>query len=62
MQHGLSSKERETKSITLQIKVEMLRKNLEETLKYELLTTNQYLPQMELLVEIVDDILSSIHR
>jgi hypothetical protein len=62
MQHGLSSKERETKSITLQIKVEMLRKNLEETQKYELLTTNQYLPQMELLVEIVDDILSSIHR
>jgi hypothetical protein len=62
MQHGLSSKERETKSITLQIKVEMLRKNLEETQKYELLTTNQYLPQMKLLVEIVDDILSSIHR
>lgn len=56
MQHRLSSKGYETKSIPLQILVEMLRKTLEETQKYKLLTTNQYLPQMELLVEIVDDI------
>ncbi len=39
----------------------MLRKTLEETQKYELLTTNQYLPQMELLVEILEDISSPIH-
>jgi hypothetical protein len=40
----------------LQVKVELLRKSLEVTQKYELLTTNQYLNQMELLVEILQEV------
>lgn len=40
----------------LQNKVERMRKSLEEIQKYELLTTNQYLLQMELLVEILQAI------
>lgn len=61
MQHRISSKGHEIKSIPLKVKVEMLRKTLEETQKYELLTTNQYLSQMELLVEILEYISSTIH-
>jgi hypothetical protein len=56
MMHHRLSKEHETKSIHLQVKVDMLRKSLEETQKYELLTTNQYLSQMELVVEILQAI------
>ena len=50
------SMRRQVPLIPLQDKVERLRKSLEETQKYELLTTNQYLPQMELLIEILDDV------
>ena len=56
MQHELSSREQVQKTISLQVKVELLRKSLEETQKYELLTTNQYLNQMELLVEILQEV------
>jgi hypothetical protein len=35
------------------LKLELLRKSLEEVQKYELLTTTQYLDQMELLLEIL---------
>ena len=35
------------------LKVELLRKSLEDVQKYELLTTTQYLTQMELLLEIL---------
>ena len=35
------------------LKLELLRKSLEEVQKYELLTTTQYLNQMELLLEIL---------
>ena len=49
-------RKRDTLIVPLQLKIELLRKSLEETQKYELLTTNQYLNQMELLVEILQDI------
>jgi len=42
--------------IPLQGKVELLRESIGEVQKYELLTTNQYLKQMELLVEILEDV------
>ena len=42
--------------IPLHDKVEQLRARLGEVQKYELLTTNQYLHQMELVLEILDDI------
>ncbi len=38
------------------VKVELLRKSVEEVQKYELLTTNQYLKQMKLLLEILQEI------
>ncbi len=45
--------------IPLHDKVEQLRARLGEVQKYELLTRNQYLHQMELVLEILDDI--SVH-
>jgi hypothetical protein len=42
--------------IPLQDKLEILRKCMEETQKYKLLTTNQYLKQMALVVDILEDI------
>ena len=42
--------------IPLHEKVEQLRARLGEVQKYELLTTNQFLHQMELVLEILDDI------
>ena len=44
------------KEIPLQEKVELLEKSVEEVQKYELLTTNQYLQKMELVLEILQDI------
>ncbi len=40
----------------LQRKVELLRRSVDETQKYELLTTNQYLQQMELVIQILEDV------
>ena len=37
-------------------KVEMLTKSVSEVSKYELLTTNQYLQQMELILALFEDI------
>jgi hypothetical protein len=37
-------------------KVQMLAKSISEVSKYELLTTNQYLQQMKLVLEIFNDI------
>ena len=42
--------------IPLQDKLEILRICMEETQRYELLTTNQYLKQMALVVDILEDI------
>ncbi len=50
------SRKREAQKIPLPVKVELLSKSVEEVQKYELLTTNQYLRQMELLLEILQDI------
>ncbi len=50
------SRQREAKKVPLPVKVDNLRKSVEEVQKYELLTTNQYLRQMELLLEILQDI------
>ena len=41
-------------------KVEMLTKSVSEVAKYELLTTNQYLQQMELVLAIFEDISKEI--
>ena len=50
------SRQREAQKALLPVKVELLRKSVEEVQKYELLTTNQYLQQMELILEILQDI------
>jgi hypothetical protein len=42
--------------IPLHVKVELLKNSIEETQKYELLTTNQYILQMEQVIEILEDI------
>lgn len=41
---------------SLENKLEKMRKNIEHTKRYELLTTNQYLEQMELILEILYEI------
>ncbi len=48
--------QRKAQKVTLPVKGELLRKSVEEVQKYELLTTNQYLRQKELLLEILQDI------
>ena len=50
------SRTHEALKVPLAVKVELLRKSVEEVQKYELLTTNQYLQQMDLLLEILQDI------
>ena len=42
--------------IPLKIKIDLLQSSLDKVQKYELLTTNQYIEQMELVVEIIRDI------
>ena len=44
-----------TRLISIKDKIEVLRLNIEETQKYELLTTNQYLKHLELIVSILGD-------
>jgi hypothetical protein len=50
------SRRREDQNIPLPVNVDLLKKSVEEVQKYELLTTPQYLQQMELLIEILQDI------
>jgi hypothetical protein len=45
-----------SKSIKSQDKIHVLKLMIEETQKYELLTTNQYLPQIELVVGILEEL------
>ena len=54
------SRKREAQKIPLPVKVELLRKSVEEVQKYELLTTNQYLQHMELLLEILQTLSQTI--
>lgn len=51
-----SSRKHKTQLIPLQDKLDILRINIEETQKYELLTTNQYLKQIELVVDILEEL------
>jgi len=44
------------KLIPPESKLEILKLLIEETQKYELLTTNQYLPQIELVVGILEEL------
>jgi|APSaa5957512622_1039677.scaffolds.fasta_scaffold13780_3 guanylate kinase len=41
-------------------KMEALRKSVDEVQKYELLTTNQYLQQMDIIVSILKDIQTQV--
>ena len=43
-------------------KVEQLQRSVSEVYKYELLTTNQYLKQMELVLEIFQDIIEKLKQ
>ena len=54
LEHSL--RKRKVQLIPLQDKIEILRICMKETQKYELLTTNQYLKQMELVADILEDI------
>lgn len=45
-----------TKQLSFQEKLELLRLCIEETQRYQLLTTNQYLKHMVLLISILDDL------
>ncbi len=56
MRFDHSTRKRQAPLIPLHDKVEQLRASLDEVQKYELLTTNQYLHQMELVLEILDEI------
>ena len=55
-QLGASSNMSKTRMISLEDKLEILKINIEETQKYELLTTNQYLKHIELVVDILEDL------
>jgi len=54
--YELSTLRGKTKQIPLHDKLEMLNLCIEETEKYELLTTNQYLKHMILVIDILDDL------
>lgn len=45
-----------TKAYQIESKIEELTRSVSEVYKYELLTTNQYLKQMELVLDILNDI------
>ena len=46
----------EPDKIPLRVKIDLLQPSLDKVQKYELLTTNQYIEQMELVLEIIRDI------
>ena len=56
------SRKREAKEVPLAVKVDKLRRSVEEVQKYELLTTNQYLQQMELLLEVLQEITQKVNQ
>lgn len=51
-----STSEKSTQIESLKEKLEDLRTHIEDTQKYELLTTNRYLEQMELIFKILQDL------
>ena len=54
-----SPRKRKAELFSLKDKVEILKIQVDEVQKYELLTTNQYLKHMELVVSILEDLSSS---
>ena len=60
--YELSTLRGKTKQISLHDKFEMLKLSIEETEKYELLTTNQYLKHMILVIDILDDLTQKINK
>ena len=59
-QLSYENKEQGAKVSSLELKIDELNRSVSEVYKYELLTTNQYLKQMALLLEILDDISDSL--
>ena len=59
-QQCYDNKEQGAKVSSLELKIDELNRSVSEVYKYELLTTNQYLKQMALLLEILDDISDSL--
>ena len=49
-----------TKVSHLERKIDELNRSVSEVYKYELLTTNQYLKQMELVLDILNDISTTL--
>lgn len=54
------NKEQGAKVSSLELKIDELNRSVSEVYKYELLTTNQYLKQMTLLLNILDDISATL--
>jgi hypothetical protein len=54
--HELSGFKRNTKQLPFQEKVKLLKLCIEETQRYQLLTTNQYLKHLILYISILDDL------
>ena len=54
------NKEQGAKVSSLELKIDELNRSVSEVYKYELLTTNQYLKQMTLLLDILDEISDSL--
>lgn len=46
----------------LKLKIEELQRSVSEVYRYELLTTNQYLKQMELVVDIFNELADTVKR
>lgn len=53
---GLSMMEYDDSLVSLRIKIDLLKASIKKVQRYELLTTNQYIQQMELVIEILKDI------
>jgi hypothetical protein len=47
---------KETPEPSIEDKIQILKQSVSEVYKYELLTTNQYLKQMELVLDIFNDL------
>ena len=60
--HDLSTLRKNVKPMLNKDKLVLLNLFIEETEKYELLTTNQYLKHMVLVLDILDDITDSIQK
>ena len=53
---GLSMMEYDDSLVSLRINIDLLKASIKKVQRYELLTTDQYIQQMELVIEILKDI------